>query len=251
VFFLLKKRYICGLSFIFLIFLFCSGVLAGEMYLISDTMRYDPDKGIIYAEGNVKFTGEGMVISADKGEGSVDGSRAVFMDNVRGSGMLSGEKVEFTCDVAETGFSPDNFYSLNGKVDCKVGGRTLLAEKADMRGDSFSALKVTRFYDASQKVELSCNTLKGSVKNGEIMESVAHGNVSITMIGKDNAKTFVNGEKAVYSKDRGSLVVTGNARARQGLRDIKADSLVLFPDSNRIEAVGRSTLTIKQKRKVE
>lgn len=239
------SEFVFVMAFSFCLFFpFCSR--AAEMHLTSDTMRYEPDKGMIYAEDNVRFTRGDMIISADKGDGTIDGKTVRFINNVKGEGTWSGEKVEFFCNWAEAKFGSEISYSLQGNVDCSVGNRTISAEKLIIKGEKFSAFKVVKFSDPSRGIQLSCHTINGVLSKGEIVESVAIGDVRIVLEGKDNISTFINGDKAVYSKDRGSVVVTGHAKALQDQRSIKAESLVFFPDSNRIEAIGKSTLTIEQ-----
>lgn len=248
---MLRKSCVVGL-FVLTVILFCIvNVYAGEMHLTSDRMQYDPDKGTIYAEGNVKFIRDGMTITAKRGEGSVDGNSALFWENVKGEGLFSGEDVLFTCDMAEAIFSPETFYSLKGKVDSTFGDRIIIADMVEMQDEQFSAVKVEKFVDKAQGLEMSCDKVEGVLKSKEISEAVAQGNVRILIRDDQGKETRVFGNKAVYSKMRGSVVVTGNARALQGDRSIKADSLVLFLETNRIEAVGGSTLVITSDGKKE
>ena len=48
----------------------------------------------------------------------------------------------------------------------------------------------------------------------------------------------LRGDRAVYSEERGSVVLSGNVRAVQKGRTLTSDSLVYFPDQNRVEALG-------------
>jgi lipopolysaccharide assembly outer membrane protein LptD (OstA) len=247
----LRKSCIIG-TFVLAAVLFCiASVYAGEMHLTSDRMQYDPDKGTIYAEGNVKFIRDGMTITSKRGEGSVDGSSALFWENVKGEGVWSEEEILFTCDMAEAIFSPHTFYSLKGKVDSKFGDRIIIADMVEMQDEEFSAVKVEKFVDKAQGLEMSCDKVEGVLKDKEISEAIAQGKVRILIRDDQDKQTRVFGNKAVYSKKRGSIVVTGNARAIQGDRSIKANSLVLFPETNRIEAAGGSTLVITPDEKKE
>ena len=51
----------------------------------------------------------------------------------------------------------------------------------------------------------------------------------------------IRSDKALYSEDRGSVVLNGNVRAVQKGRVLTSDSLVYFPNQNRIEAIGGMT----------
>lgn len=245
-----RKPRLAGIVIILIILSCQITAMAGEMHLTSDRMEYDPEKGIIYAEGNVVLTRAGMTITSEKGEGSVDGTKALFWDSVKGEGIWSEEEVNFSCEMAEARFSPDSFYALKGKVNGIFGQRAIIAESLEMTDDTFNAVSVDKFKDLSSRIEMSGNSISGTLKDKEVVESIAEGNVKIILEDDKGNKTFVFGKKAVYSQKRGSVVVTGNARALQGERSIKAQSLVLFPETNRIEAVGKSTLVITpEKRK--
>lgn len=239
-----KKPQLAGTVILLVILFFQTAGLAGEMQLTSDIMRYDPDKGVVYAEGNVKLTRDGMKIYSDRGEGSVDGTTVLFWNNVRGEGMWTGEEVYFTCDMAEATFSPETFYALKGKVEGRFGQREIIAETLELTAGTFIAISVDKFLDLSRGVEISGNRISGTLENKEITENISEGNVRIVLEDAKGKKIFIYGEKAVYSRERGSIVVTGNATALQDDRKIRADSLVLFPETNRIEAVGKSSLVV-------
>ncbi len=239
-----RKPQLAG-TVILIVILFCQTAgLTGEMQLTSDIMRYDPDKGVVYAEGNVMLTRNGMKISADRGEGSVDGTTALFWNNVRGEGIWTGEEVHFSCDMAEATFSPETFYALKGKVEGRFGQIEIIAETVELTAETFIAISVDKFIDLSRGVQISGNRISGIIENKEITENISEGNIRIILEDDKGKKTFIYGDKAVYSRERGSIVVTGNARALQGDRKIRADSLVLFPETNRIEAIGKSTLIL-------
>ena len=48
-------------------------------------------------------------------------------------------------------------------------------------------------------------------------------------------------DNALYSLARGSVVVSGHVVAVQGGRTLRSDSVVYFPDQNRVEALGGLT----------
>jgi lipopolysaccharide export system protein LptA len=57
--------------------------------------------------------------------------------------------------------------------------------------------------------------------------------------------TRIQGDRAVYSLARGSLVVTGNVSAVQDGRSLRSESLIYFPKQNRVEATGSPQLIFK------
>jgi lipopolysaccharide export system protein LptA len=55
----------------------------------------------------------------------------------------------------------------------------------------------------------------------------------------------MKGKKAIYSIERGTIVVTGGVSAKQNKRTLSAESIVYIPSLNRIEAQGgRPRITV-------
>ena len=60
---------------------------------------------------------------------------------------------------------------------------------------------------------------------------------------KDGLKSVVTGEKAVYSKAKATVVVTGKAHmVRSDGKTADADKFILHEDTKNIEAIGNSTM---------
>jgi len=217
------------------------------MSLTSDQLEYDPDQEKVFARGNVHFVHEDFHVYASKCEGAVDGSQVLFWEDLRGEGVLEGEKINFKADFLEATFTDTPYYALRGKVDAVVGSRHVKAEMLEFSADMFKASDVQRFTDQTSRISLSGKELQGRMEGNKIGEMDVHGDVRITLEEDDGNKTIVMGERALYSLARGSLVVSGNARAIQGERRITAENLVIFPESNRIEAKGKPQIIFKLK----
>jgi len=76
-------------------------------------------------------------------------------------------------------------------------------------------------------------------------EFTAAGNVYFLSNPKQGDPTEIRGSKAVYSKARGTLVVSGGVTAVQAARSLKSETLIFFPDRNRVEATGKPQLIFK------
>jgi len=232
------KRHIPFLTVILLLFFLVSSVMAEEMKLDSDRMEYDPDKGSVYASGNVLFTRNELDINADRAEGKIDGSSALFWDSVKGEGFLNGESVNFVCDKLQAEFKDPVYYSLNGNVDAKIGTRHIIADSLDLSGNDLEAFKISHFSDSESGITVSGEKMEGTIVEDLIEDMIVEKNVRLTLEGNNDQKTVITGDKAVYSKQRGTIVVSGNAKAVQSDRIITASNLVFFPGTQKIEATG-------------
>lgn len=226
---------------------FSSSAFAVEMSLTSDQLEYNPDQEKVFARGNVHFIREDFNVYASNCEGTVDGSQILFWDDLRGEGVLEGEKVSFKADFLEVSFKDSPYYALRGKVDAVVGSRLVKAEILELSGDVFNASAVERFTDKVSRISLSGQELHGRMEGADIEELDVRGEVRITLEEEDGNQTIVMGDRALYSRARGSLVVSGNARAIQRERKITAESLVIFPESSRIEAKGKPQIIFRLK----
>ncbi|MBN1333864.1 MAG: hypothetical protein JW971_08870 [Synergistales bacterium] len=226
---------------------FSSSAFAVEMSLTSDQLEYNPDQEKVFARGNVHFIREDLNVYASNCEGTVDGSQILFWDDLRGEGFLEGEKVSFKADFLEVSFKDSPYYALRGKVDAVVGSRLVKAEILELSGDVFNASAVERFTDKVSRISLSGQELHGRMEGADIEELDVRGEVRITLEEEDGNQTIVMGDRALYSRARGSLVVSGNARAIQRERKITAESLVIFPESSRIEAKGKPQIIFRLK----
>jgi len=229
-----------------ILFNLCSlTAFAAEMSLTSDQLEYDADQGKVFARGNVHFTRENFHVYASNCEGTVDGSQVLFWEDLRGEGVLEGEKVDFKAEFLEAGFTDTPYYALRGQVDAVVGTRQVKAQMLELSGDMFKASDVERFTDQTSRLSLSGQELQGRMEGNRIGEMDVRGNVRIILEEEGGKKTIVMGDRALYSLARGSLVVSGNARALQDERKIIAESLVIFPESGRIEAKGKPQIIFR------
>ena len=201
-----------------LIVVLCAGLAmsAEQMQLTSDKLRYDPDKGIIYASGNVRVTGRGAVATSSEGEASADGAMSHLWGDVRAE-WAEGSKT-LACD-------------------------DLVTREAE-RGQKVFARNVSRFEDKTQNLVMKAREMEGLLVDGEFSELTATGNVVADTVAADGKTTRVTGDRAVYSKARGTLVFTGNALAVQKDRRITADHFVMHVESGKIEALGNPRMIV-------
>ncbi|MEG1800091.1 MAG: hypothetical protein RR214_07895, partial [Synergistaceae bacterium] len=134
-------------------------------------------------------------------------------------------------------------YTARGNVDAVSQNRILRAGEAGRSGSKFWGKKVTRYEDRTKKIGFSADAVDGTFRGKLMSEVVASGSVSIDYVDKAGLKTVVTGDKAIYSKDRGTVVISGNASAvRSDGKVVTADNLVLHEESKNIEAIGRSKI---------
>lgn len=238
------KKTILVLNLLLLLgLLLISPSLSAEMSLTSDQLEYNPEQEKVFASGKVHFSRNGLDIYSERCEGAIDGSYALFWDELKGEGTLEGESISFSADFLEARFGEDAYYAFKGRVDAVFGSKELKAEMVELAGDVINAEKLEHFRDEESRIIVSGDLFHGRMEKGSILEFTITQNVRILLSDDTEKKTLVQGQKAIYSKERGSLVVTGNARAVQGNRKITAEHLVLFPESDRIEAKGNPRIT--------
>ena len=230
---------------LFALLLCCSAAFAQEVKLTADSMQYDSASGYFTASENVKILREGIVATAKKAEGNMNGGELNLIGDVHISGVWQDEKVDIKGQVL-TGYLRDpRGVSFKGTVQGFWGSRRIDAEDLSTRGETFSVAKLRRYADSAEGLSFSCNSIEGKLKDGEIVEFTAVGAFKFISSPKKGTPTEIRGDKAVYSKARGSLVVNGNVSAVQNGRSLRSDSLVYFPAQNRIEATGKPQLIFK------
>ncbi len=217
-------------------------------------------------EGNVKgsFDKEGLKIQCEellyKGR---DADRVIEakgnVDLKRGADFLLAGTVRWVVQTED--------YSAHDKVFAHFGNYEIEAQSVVRKGQDILAEKVSRYQDLVSGNRISGDEFKGFIerKSGpaqnaknkkgvsdvvgeEVTEMTVKGNVVI-WVREGERPTRVRGDNAVYSKERGTIVVSGNAVAEQTGRVVRAGSLVLHLDSNRIEAMGRPEIVFDIKEK--
>ena len=226
--------------------LLCFGpASAREVKLTADTMQYDSASGHFTAADNVKIVREGVTATAKKAEGNMNGGELNLIGDVHIFGVWEDEKVDIKGQILTGYLEEPRGVSFKGTVQGFWGSRQVDAEDLSTRGDTFSVAKLRRFADSAEGFSFSCNSIEGKLKGGEIVEFTAVGAFKFVSSPKRGTPTEIRGDRAVYSKARGSLVVNGNVSAVQDGRSLRSDSLVYFPAQNRIEATGKPQLIFK------
>ena len=231
-----------GLLAVSLVF---SPLYAQDLELTSDKMRYDSESGDFWAEKNVKVTRGTLVATSEMADGNVNAQKFSMKGKVHVFGSWEKDKVDMKGEILSGVFTEPQEYSFEGKVRGFWGTREIDAEKITMKGDSFWGNKVRRYADSKEGYVLSCSARQGKLVNGEINEFTAEGDVRFLSAPKQGEQTEIRGAKAVYSKDRGTLVISGNVTAVQAKRSLKAETVVYFPEKNRVEATGKPQLIFK------
>lgn len=200
-----------------LLLIFVTAVTGAEqMRLTSDTLEYDPERGVVTASGNVRVTGRGAEITSLEGEFDSAGMRSLF----RGRVLVRWEESALTMDCEE-----------------------LQLEELPT-GQTISAVNVTRFHDPARNVVMRGDLMKGTVRGGVFTDLEAAGNVVADAVASGGGPTRMTGRKAVYSRSKETLVFSGDAVATQEGRKITADTFVIHLKSGRIEAVGNPRMIV-------
>ncbi|NLV82686.1 MAG: LPS export ABC transporter periplasmic protein LptC [Synergistaceae bacterium] len=259
---------------LFLFFSFTSRVNAEAGSLSADNISYNVNTKKAQAKGNVVVKKKNATMWGDTAEGNTETSEFSIKGNVKGD--FPENKAKITADSAKwtKGLEKDNNvveafgkvlltrepkdklnadyvrwetekinYLARGKVDGVFENKIIKAAEAGRTEDKFWGRKVIRYEDTVQKIGFSGEVLDGTITNNEIQTAVAVGSVSIDYVDKDGLKSVVTGEKAVYSKAKATVVVTGKAHmVRSDGKTADADKFILHEDTKNIEAIGNSTM---------
>ena len=106
----------------------------------------------------------------------------------------------------------------------------------------FWLTNVKKLEDLSRGMTFTAGAVEGVLKGGELHSMTAKNGVHLKGKPKNQKQAVtLRGDSALYSFARGSIVVSGHVVATQGGRTLKSDSIVYFPDQNRVEALGGIT----------
>ena len=224
--------------------------------LSANRMRFDAQTGDFLADGDVKITAGELNVEAPVGSGNVDRREINFDEGIKASGKWQGDKIDLNAGQLTL-----SFYELptcrflngvrggigamrldaDGLILTGLGGISDSAEDNDTQ-TKFLIANARNLEDKSKGLSFGANSVEGVLKEGELHEMTAE--KSVWLKGRPKSKgeaVSLKGDQAVYSLERGSVVVSGHVVAVQGGRTLKSDSVVYFPDQNRVEALGGLT----------
>jgi len=213
---------------------------ADQAQLSADVMLFNTVNGDFTASGNVIIITEGLTANAPRGSGNVQNREVHFFDGIEVSGDWRGDWLDLSAEQVSLFFAQTPTYIAEGMVNGVLGEIFIDVDKFYMKGEEFAALNVRRLEDREVQIALSANRVDGVVRDGAFANFVAQGRVFIEGQGRPGGggPVDIRGDRAVYSVERGSVVVSGNVRAVQEGRVLTAGSVVYFPDNNRIDAYG-------------
>jgi len=251
-----------------------------ESTLEADQLNYNVKTKAAKAEGNVVYTrGKEVkdIIKGDHAEGFTDQyiivtGNPVNIDSQTYDAKLMAKKIIWTLDktdktngyyeafdtvrvkrtngdflnAAYVKVYPEAYiYDATGNVEGLYEGKYVKALEIHRNGENFSGKNVVRFEDRNKKQAISAAVIVGKInEKGEITEAMADKNVVFDNIDKNGLQSRLYGDHAVYSKAKGTLIVTGNAHGlRSDGKKLSADKLIYHEKNEQIEAIGRTKIT--------
>ena len=223
--------------------------------LSANRMRFDAQTGDFLADGNVTITAGDLNVNAPVGSGNVDRREINFDEGITASGRWYGDKVDLKAGKLLLSFADVPSCKFQGGVRGGFGTVRLDADRLTITGaggittptpqdrqTKFWVVNVRNLQDTSRGLSFGATSVEGILRGGELYDITAKKGVWIK--GKPNAKeetVSLKGDNALYSLERGSVVVSGHVVAVQGGRTLRSDSIVYFPAQNRVEALGGYT----------
>lgn len=223
--------------------------------LSANRMRFDAQTGDFLAEGDVRITAGELHVIAPLGTGNIERQEVNFERGITASGKWRGDKVDIKAGRLLLSFADIPGARFQNGVKGGIGTMYLDADRLTLTGlggistpsgndrqTKFWLVNARSIEDRSRGITFGAGSVEGSLRRGELHEMTAKKGVWIK--GRPKAKeapVSLRGDSALYSVERGSVVVSGHVVAVQGGRTLKSDSIVYFPDQNRVEAIGGLT----------
>lgn len=220
--------------------------------LSANRMRFDSKTGDFLAAGNVVIKADGLIVSSPRGIGNTQRREVLFDEGVTASGDWQGDRIDLQAGSMELFFGEPPTCRIDKGVRGGVGSIALDADRLTLTGrgglsganeeDGQTKVWMTnvrRVEDRAMGIAFGADSVEGMLREGVLVSMTAKSKVWIE--GRPNRSgdaVSLRGDRAVYSEERGSVVLSGNVRAVQKGRTLTSDSLVYFPDQNRVEALG-------------
>ena len=226
--------------------------LPDKASLSANWMRFDSKTGDFLAAGNVFIKADGLAVASPRGSGNIERREVFFDEGVTASGDWQGDRIDLRAGSLELTFGEPPSCKINKGVRGRLGTLALDADRMTLigRGGLSEAaeanpqtklwlVNVRRVEDRTKGIAFGAEAVEGLLREGALVSMTARSKVWIE--GRPNSAgdaVSLRGDRAVYSEERGSVVLSGNVRAVQKGRTLTSDSLVYFPDQNRVEALG-------------
>ena len=229
--------------------------LPDKATLSANRMRFDSNTGDFLADGDVRITAGDLNVHAPVGTGNVERREVNFERGITAKGKWMGDKVDIKAGRLLLSFADIPGARFQNGVKGGVGTMYLDADRLTLTGiggisspsgndrqTKFWIVNAKNLEDRSRGITFGAGSAEGTLRNGELHDMTAKKGVWIKGRPKANeAPVNLRGDSALYSVARGSVVVSGHVVAVQGGRTLKSDSIVYFPDQNRVEALGGLT----------
>ena len=205
--------------------------------LSANRMRFDAVTGDFLADGNVIIEAGELKVEAPVGSGNVDRREINFDEGLE----LSFYEIP-TCNFLNSVRGGLGTMRLDADRLLLTGLGGISDPSETDTQTKFWIINAKKLEDTSKGLSFGANTIEGILRNGDLHEMTA--DKSVWLKGKPKSKgdaVSLRGDHALYSLERGSVVVSGHVVAVQGGRTLKSDSIVYFPEQNRVEALGGLT----------
>lgn len=226
--------------------------LPNKASLSANRMRFDSKTGDFIAAGNVVIRADGLTVVSPRGTGNTLRREVLFDEGVTASGDWQGDRIDLRAGSMELFFGEPPSCKVAKGVRGGMGEIALDADRLTLigrgglsdagEGDGRTKVWMTnvrRVEDRAMGIAFGADSVEGVLREGILVSMTAKSKVWIE--GRPNRSgdaVSLRGDRAVYSEERGSVVLSGNVRAVQKGRTLTSDSLVYFPDQNRVEALG-------------
>lgn len=210
--------------------------------MTADTIDYDSVKGIVTAQGGVRFTQDNAVMTGTSAEYNTKTKEGLV------SGGVTAVKDDTTLTCAEIRLYDNSHLVATGDAQLAKGDNRLTGPKIDYYSDKDYAIVPESGHLTMADGFMTADKIEAFLKEDR---AVSTGNVHIV---SDVRKLDATADGAVYygakypAKDeQGKVVLSGNARAVQDGNTLTGNTLIIRLDDKAMDAQGRTKLVINPK----
>ncbi|MBP2646311.1 MAG: OstA family protein [Firmicutes bacterium] len=203
--------------------------------LVAETIEYDSTQGLITAQGSVKLTRDGAIVTGETATYNTKSKEAYITGNVK---MV---RQDTTLHAAEVRSYDNNYMVATGEARLVKGDNTAEGEKIEYWTD-----KAYSLITGQPKLTMPDGVMTAEKIEAYHNEDKAIGSGQVHIV-SDTRKLDATADQAVYYGDKqgqGKVVLTGDARAVQEGNTLTGNTLTLQFDNKTIGAEGRSKLVV-------
>ncbi|MBP1765859.1 MAG: OstA family protein [Firmicutes bacterium] len=209
----------------------------GPVELVGDTIEYDSAQGIMTAQGNVRLTQDGAVMTGTNAQYDTKNKEALI------TGGVHYTKEDLSLTAFQVRSYQDTHLVADGDAVLTKGANTLQGPQIEYYSDRQYAL-----VNGAGRLEMPDATMTANRLEAYLGEDKGVGTGNVHIVGTTRNLDAVS-EQAVYygikGEVPGKIVLTGSPRVVQDGNVLTGNTMTIYLDEKSMDAQGRSKLIVK------